>query len=42
MKKFNAPELEIAVFAIEDVITVSSGGDDFIPPEAGENQTPYG
>ena len=41
MKKFNAPELEVTVFAIEDVITVS-GEEDFIPPEQGDNQTPYG
>lgn len=39
MKKFDAPTIEIATFAIEDVITVSG---EFIPPEEGENQTPYG
>lgn len=39
MKDFEAPMLEIATFAVEDVITVSS---EFIPPEQGENQTPYG
>ena len=41
MKKFNAPELEVSVFAIEDVITASSG-EEFVPPVQGENQTPYG
>ena len=41
MKKFHTPELKVTVFAIEDVITVS-GGEEFIPPEQGENQTPYG
>ena len=39
MKRFEAPVLEVVVFAVEDVITESSA---FIPPELGENQTPYG
>ncbi len=39
MKAFEAPMLEIATFAVEDVITTSAG---FTPPEQGENQTPYG
>lgn len=39
MKKFEAPELEVSVFTVEDVITTSSG---FIPPVQGGDQTPYG
>lgn len=39
MKKFEAPEVKILTFAMEDVITTSSW---FTPPEQGENQTPYG
>lgn len=37
MKKFEVPEIEVAVMDVTDVITTS-----FIPPEQGENQTPYG
>ena len=40
MKIFETPKVEVLIFAIEDVITTS--GDEFIPPEQGENQTPYG
>lgn len=37
MKKFEAPELEIHAFDIEDVITVSGGIDE---GEGGENDLP--
>ena len=40
MKKFEAPELEVSIFAVEDVITAS--GDPFVDPDLGDNQTPYG
>lgn len=39
MRKFEAPKVEIIVLAVEDIITTSV---EFIPPEQGENQTPYG
>lgn len=39
MTKYEIPELEVITFDAEDIITTSS---DFIPPEQGENQTPYG
>ena len=39
MKKFEAPELEVSIFAVEDVVTASNG---FIDPDLGDNQTPYG
>ena len=35
MKKFEAPEMEVITFAVEDVITTSG------LPETGENQTPW-
>ena len=37
MKKFEAPELELLKFDVEDVITTSN--EDF-DPELGDNQTP--
>lgn len=39
MEKFEMPTIEVTMFAVEDVITTSSG---FIPPAQGGNQTPYG
>ena len=39
MKTFEIPAVEVSTFAVEDVVTASSG---FIPPAQGENQTPYG
>ena len=40
MKNFETPEIEVMAFSVADVITES--GIDFIAPEQGENQTPYG
>ena len=44
MKRFEEPMVLATVFAVEDIITASSVNDDeeFIEPEQGENQTPYG
>ena len=39
MKTFEMPVIEITLFAVADVVTVSG---DFIPPKENENQTPYG
>ena len=39
MKKFETPEVDVMTFAVEDVITTSGT---FVPPDQGENQTPYG
>ena len=39
MEKFEIPAVEVITFAVEDVITASSG---FVPPAQGGNQTPYG
>lgn len=41
MRKFEVPEAEVAVIKISNIITTSSD-DSFIPPDQGENQTPYG
>ena len=35
MKKFEMPEIEVEIFAVEDVITTSS------TPGTGDNQTPW-
>lgn len=34
MKKFEMPEIEVEIFAVEDVITTST-------PGTGDNQTPW-
>lgn len=39
MKKFETPEVEVSIFAVEDVVTASTG---FVPPALDDNQTPYG
>ena len=39
MKTFETPAIEVAVFSVEDIVTVSS---DFVPPDQKENQTIYG
>lgn len=39
MEKFEIPAVEVITFAVEDVITASSG---FIAPTPGKDQTPYG
>ena len=40
MRNFETPEVKVTAIEIIDIITTS--GDDFIPPEQGDNQTPYG
>ena len=40
MRKFEAPEVEVTVINIIDIIATSN--DDFVPPVQGDNQTPYG
>lgn len=43
MKTFEIPVVEITQFAVVDVITTSvTEPTEFVPPEQGENQTPYG
>ena len=40
MRRFETPEVEVTAIEIIDIIATSN--DDFIPPEQGDNQTPYG
>ena len=40
MKRFEAPEIAIQMFEVEDIITTSDV--EFVPPTTAENQTPYG
>jgi len=37
MKKYEAPELEVTIFEVEDVVTTSG---DVCVDDGGENQTP--
>ena len=40
MKKFEAPEIQVTTFAVEDIITASSGG--AVPSSNDHNNTPWG
>lgn len=48
MRKFEAPEVAVTTIEIFDIIATSSGiatpttPGEFVPPEQGGNQTPYG